>query len=199
MSAKDPEPPAPAVLLAFYTLLGTIISFAFGREPTSVLTVGNDGPNMFVELAPTILVICGFLTSYSLYDCMAVGLAKRSANLLHQTYLETTSAKTPAIPEAVYLAQRAQTNQVEQLPGFIVGALACAFLVNGTVAAVLALLWSVLRRGYARQYRRSVGKRFCDMGLAQYTVPAYMASNALLMSAVVHGLRVLYVYYLDPN
>lgn len=77
------------------------------------------------------------------------------------------------------------------MPLFIVGSLGCAVMVNGRVAAVLALLWVLLRRQYASHYRCQVGKKLSDMGLATYTVPAYFLCNTMCMATAVQALRVL--------
>ena len=41
--------------------------------------------------------------------------------------------------------QRAQMNQVEQMPGFLIGISLFSILVNGTVGAVLGLAWVIWR------------------------------------------------------
>mmetsp|Transcript_8177 Transcript_8177/g.11388 ORF Transcript_8177/g.11388 Transcript_8177/m.11388 type:complete len:192 (-) Transcript_8177:89-664(-) len=178
----DDVPPNPLAILVVYIVLGAILSFAFGREPD-----GRLPDKIILELGPTIIVICGFITSYSLYDVMAVGCAKAEVHYMQKAYKDLPAK----LPEKAYLAQRVQTNQVEQLPGFIVGSLSCALLVNGTAATVLALLWAIVRRLYATTYRNAIGKPLKDMGLFRFTLPAYFISNAMLMSAVVQVVRIL--------
>ena len=178
---KATTPPSPFAILGSYVVLGTIVSFAFGRQP------GTMPDNIIKEASPALVAIGGFIVRYSLWDVMAVGMTKQKMNLLAKRY-EDLPAKWP---EAVFLAQRAQTNQVEQLPVFIVGALGCAIVVNGTVAGILALIWAILRHMYAEAYRGGVGKSLDEIGLGRFTIPAYFASNIPLMATMVHAVRCL--------
>ena len=185
MTTKESSPPPggappPAAILVVYTILGALISIFAGREP------GTLPDNIAKELAPAVIVICGFLVSYSLWDVMAVGVAKGESKC-YKAYKDLPAQ----LPEEVYLAQRVQTNQVEQMPVFIVGTFGCALLVNGTVAAAMALMWSVLRRMYASAYRNGAGKPFNDIGLGTYTLPCYFLSNAMILSAAVQSLRAI--------
>lgn len=177
------NPPSPLAILVVYLVLGSLVSFVFGREPTATLP-----RNIVQEMAPTLVVICGFLTSYSVWDVMAVGVAKASTAYYLEKPYKDWPLSTP-LPERVYLAQRVQTNQVEQLPGFLVGAMGCALFVNGTVAAVLALVWAVLRRCYASTYRNGVGLSLKEMRLSRFTIPAYFVSNTMLLSTAIQALR----------
>jgi len=182
---KDSSPssePQPAVILVVYMILGSLISFLAGREP------GNLPENIPREIGPAVVVICGFIISYSLWDCMAVGTAKARCSNVWKSYKDLPQN---SMPEEVYLAVRVQTNQVEQMPVFLVGTIACALLVNGTVAAVLALAWSVLRRMYASAYRNAIGVPFDEIGLGRFTIPCYFLSNCMVMSAAVHSLRAI--------
>ena len=95
------------------------------------------------------------------------------------------------LPEPVYIAQRVQTNQVEQLPGFLISSISFTILVNGKVGALLSTIWAVLRRGYAAKYKASVGKSGANSGIATFTIPAYFAMNSMLMGTVVQCIRVL--------
>ena len=180
MTTKESSPPPPGAILAVYTILGALISIFAGRKP------GTLPYNIAKELAPAVIVICGFLVSYSLWDVMAVGVAKEKNNCF-KSYKDLPAQ----LPEEVYLALRVQTNQVEQMPVFIVGTMGCALLVNGSVAAVMAFMWSVLRRMYASAYRNGAGKPFKDIGLGAYTLPCYFLSNAMLMSVAVQSLRAI--------
>jgi len=170
---KD-APPPPGAILAVYTVLGTACSFFLGRDPSSSLELR--------DIAPVLAVLSAFLAHYSLWDVMGTGLAKRAAGHIAAAY---------PVPEteASYLAQRAQTNQVEQLPVIIVASLSCALLVNGTVAAVLTVIWSLLRIRYAQVYRASAGKSFEQKQLATYTVPAYFMCGIQLLATIVQVLR----------
>ncbi|KAL7545195.1 hypothetical protein ACHAWF_008549 [Thalassiosira exigua] len=186
MTAPEPDPAAPsrpppaAIILACYVALGSIISFLFGREP------GTLPDDVAGEMAPSIVVACGFLTSYSLWDVMAVGEAKSRYG-----GLKSYDDLPVKIPEEIYLSQRAQANQVEQMPLFFVGMFCCALLVDGKVAGVLGLTWSVLRRMYASAYRNGVGKRFAEMGLAKFTIPCYFIANGMAMAALIQSVRSL--------
>ena len=134
------------------------------------------------------IVVCLFITSYSLSDVMAVGIAKANHGFLTKAY--GIVAFNP--PEEVYLAMRAQTNQVEQMPGFIVASLSFSVFVNGKIGAALALLWAVLRRLYASCFRASVGKTLNQIGLSRYTIPAYFIVNSMLMGTIVQCVRSLF-------
>lgn len=181
--AQSP-PSAPAIFLV-YSVLGVVLSYTFGRDPSGTLL--PDADDFVHDVAPTIIVICLFLTSYSLLDVMGVGIVKERHGLVSKTY--PSVASNP--PEEVYLAQRVQTNQVEQLPGFLVGSICFTILVNSRVGAVLSLIWAVLRRMYASSYRASVGKPINKAGITKFTIPAYFVLNSMLMGTVVQCVRAL--------
>lgn len=182
-ATKSPSaPPSASAIFVVYTLLGTLLSFAAGREPGTLPT------DILLELSPTIIVVCLFITSYSLLDVMAVGVAKQKHGLDFKIY--GSSHLNP--PEEVYLAQRIQTNQVEQLHGFIVASVSFSVFVNGKVGALLALIWAVVRRLYASAYRASVGKPIRMAGLSKFTIPAYFVLNSMLMGTVVQCVRTLW-------
>ena len=109
--------------------------------------------------------------------------------LLNQTV--RTLDSQPSRRGLFFLALRAQTNQVEQLPGFLVGALSFSILVNGTVGAVLSLIWAVLRRIYASRYRSAMGQTIKESKIGNFTIPAYFALNAMLMGTAVHCARLI--------
>ena len=179
----SPSPPPPVLaIFVVYVLLGALLSFAVGRQP------GTFPHDTLLELSPTIMVVCLFLTSYSLVDVMAVGALKEKYGLSCETY---GSQRLSHPPEEVYLAQRVQTNQVEQLHGFLVASLSFSVLVNGKVGAALALLWTVLRRLYASTYRAAAGKPIGQAGLSKFTIPAYFVVNSMLMGTVVQCVRTL--------
>jgi len=180
-SSAPPPPPNTWAIFVTYLLLGTALSFAFGREP------GTVSPDIVREICPTVLVVCLFITSYSLWDVMAVGIAKARHGFMTKPYGSLQSHP----PEEVYFAMRAQSNQVEQMPGFIVASLSFSLFVNGKVGAVLALLWAVLRRLYASCFRASVGKTFNQIGLSRFTIPAYFIVNSMLMGTAVQCARSL--------
>ena len=182
---KSSAPPA-SVILAMYIGLGAAISFLTGREP------GTLPDNLLHELAPSVVVLTIFLTYYELADCLGTGICKGEhlkarANMLYKQY-----AALPE-PEACFLAQRAQTNQVEQMNVMIVGTVACAIYVNGYTAAVLAGLWSLLRMQYSQTYRKSLGLEYGRVmkGISAYTIPCYFLANAMLVSAGIHAVRCL--------
>lgn len=178
-SSSHESPPSQWAILFTYIVLGGGLSFLVGREP------GTLPDNLAVELAPATLVVCIFLTYYDLWDCMAAGQAKQKHGLKQK--------EDSIIPEPVYLAQRVQTNQVEQMPVFIVGMMACAIFVNGWTAAILGLLWTLLRIRYAFVYRGCVGLPYDQTmkRIGSYTIPAYFLCNAMLVAAGIHSLRAL--------
>jgi hypothetical protein len=173
------SPPSPHAILLTYVVLGCIISFTCGRTPGTLPT------NIVKELAPSLISICIFLSTYSTYDVMGVGIAKEKFQYGEKKYKDLSVS----VPEEVYLAQRAQTNQVEQMTVFVFGSLSCALFVNGIVAGIMSLIWVVLRRGYASAYRKAVGVPVSHIGLARYTIPAYFMSNGMVMATAVHVMR----------
>ena len=166
-------------LVTIFAFLGSVLAYIFGREP------GTFPDDVIKELAPSVIVVCGFLISYEFCDVMGVGMAKGRHNIMDKYYKELLVKED----EEVYLRQRVLTNQLEQMPLFLVGTFLCALFVNGKVAGVLSLAWSVLRRLYATTYKGGVGKKFKDIGLAKYTVPCYFICNTMVMSAAIQALR----------
>ena len=73
----DPEPPPALAIFSIYLGLGTLLSFGFGRD-LATLPPADEWAR---EVSPTIIIICLFLTSYSLFDVMAVGVAKQKYGL----------------------------------------------------------------------------------------------------------------------
>jgi len=67
-------------LVATFTVLGSSLSFLFGREP------GTLPDDIITELAPSIIVVCAFLISYELVDVMRVGMAKGRKGIFEQSY-----------------------------------------------------------------------------------------------------------------
>ena len=178
MSKK--QPPSAVVLIATYGFLGGITSYLFGNNP------GEIPQDIISELCPSIVVICLFLVYYECYDVMGVGIAKiNNSDMLKKKYEDTATF----IPEAVYLAQRAQLNQVEQFPCFLVSTISFSILVNGKLGATLAAVWGILRMKYASTYRNSVGIQPSKKGLGIYTIPCYFILNTMLMGSAIHGIR----------
>ncbi|KAL3924845.1 MAG: hypothetical protein SGILL_000800 [Bacillariaceae sp.] len=116
---------------------------------------------------------------------MGCGQAKARAGIFKKDYKDWPTR----VPEEVWLAERAQSNQLEQMPVFLVSISLFSLLVNATVGAVLGLIWVVIRRVYAERYRKSVGKKFADKGLGQLTIPCYFIIATMLTGAAVHALR----------
>ena len=170
-------PPSQSAILAAYAVLGAALSFGVGREP------GTLPEDPFAELWLPVAALCLFIPLYSVYDVMGVGIVKGA--LLSKK----PSEKGVDLPEAVLLAQRAQTNQVEQLPGFLIATFCFSFFVNGTVGGILALCWVILRVMYSHTYRASVGVPFEDKGLVTYTIPCYFMLNSMSLAALIHMLR----------
>eukprot|EP00565_Helicotheca_tamesis_P007953 CAMPEP_0185728028 /NCGR_PEP_ID=MMETSP1171-20130828/3530_1 /TAXON_ID=374046 /ORGANISM="Helicotheca tamensis, Strain CCMP826" /LENGTH=202 /DNA_ID=CAMNT_0028396689 /DNA_START=33 /DNA_END=641 /DNA_ORIENTATION=- len=181
--SKSDSPPPISIIFLVYTALGMALSFGFGRDPGTL----PHADDFAKELAPTTVVICLFLVSYSLIDVMEVGAAKGEHGINPKS--KTFGPLTTNPPEEVYLALRAQANQVEQLPAFLVGSICFSILVNGKAGAVLSAIWATLRRMYATAYRASAGKTFQQSGIANYTIPAYFVLNSMLMGTVIHCVR----------
>ena len=118
---------------------------------------------------------------------MGVGIAKEKYKFGDKCYKDLHGT----LPEEVYLAQRVQTNQVEQMTVFIVGSLACAVFVNGIVSGAMSLVWVILRRGYASAYRSAIGIPVSNIGLTKYTIPAYFMANGMVMATSIQAIRSL--------
>jgi uncharacterized MAPEG superfamily protein len=172
--------PSPLALYSTYGVLGSLMSFLCGRGPG---VYADNVESILSEVFPSVMVICVFLTSYSVEDVMLCGIAKAG-------YMAKNYKDIPAqMPEEAFLAERVQVNQVEQLPSFITATLCFSVLVNGRLGACLAMIWAILRRFYASRYRNSVGIPLDKKGLSMYTVPCYFILNVMLMAVVVQGLR----------
>ena len=171
-----PPPPQSAILGA-YAVLGSALSFVVGRKP------GTLPEDLLAELWLPVAAVCLFVPLYSVFDVMGAGIPKGAL------LAKKSSEKGVDLPEAVLLAQRAQTNQVEQLPGFLAATFYFSLFVNGTVGGILALCWVVLRVMYSQAYRASVGVAFDDKGLIKYTIPCYFMLNAMSTATLIHMLR----------
>lgn len=183
--SEAPNPPTLPILLT-YVSLGSLISFCFGREPSDPIP-----ENILKEISAVLLIVCSFLISYSIWDVMAVGIAKHETKYSQRSIKEMCS-NNPPIPEKVYLSIRVQTNQLEQMPLFIFGSLSCAIFVNGNVTALMSMMWVILRRLYASTYRNAIGvKNGMDIGLSKFTIPAYFLVNSMLAATAVHAIRCL--------
>lgn len=181
MSSKKEKdaPPPPMAILAMYIILGSAISFLTGREPVSL------PDDLLQELGPALIAVCAFLLSYSSMDVLYVGHAKAQCGFMETSYNELPKQ----LAEPVYLAQRTQTNQLEQMPVFVVGTIGCALFVNGIVAGIMGSLWVLLRWLYASAYRNAVGIPFKKAGLLKYTVPCYFLINPMVAATMVHFIR----------
>jgi uncharacterized MAPEG superfamily protein len=179
MTSPSHKPPSKAVILCIDLVLGTVASFLFGRKPTTL------PDSLVAEICPSIIVVCAFLTSYSLWDVMGAGMAKAEVGLPDLDYKDSPSK----LPESAYLAERAQMNQLEQMPSFLFGIMCFSILVNGMAGAVLGLVWVILRRLYASRYRNSVGKKFKDKDLGTFTVPCYIILDTMFMGSAIHACR----------
>lgn len=177
--APHSRPPSVAVISALYIVLGTAASFLAGEDP------GTLPDDIVLALCPSLGVISIFLISYSILDVMSSAVSKADYGYMAKDYKDFPNRP----PEEVFLAERAQMNQLEQMPSFIFGTLTFSLLVNGRVGAMLALVWTVLRILYARAYRRSAGVPFNNKGLITYTLPCYFIVNTMLMGSAVHAFR----------
>lgn len=174
---------SPAVTITIglvYLALGVAASILAGRDHPEILP--EDAAR---ELCPSIAVVSVFLTTYYLFDVMPAGMAKADCGYMSLNYDDFPLR----LPERAFLAERAQANQVEQLPAFLFATMSFSLLVNGRLGAALALAWSGLRRLYARAYRNSVGVPYSKKGLSAYTLPCYFIVNTMLLGTAVHILR----------
>ncbi|CAK9032189.1 TPR repeat-containing thioredoxin TDX [Durusdinium trenchii] len=172
-------PPPVAAVLFMYFVVGSALSFLVGRRP------GTLPEDLVGELAMPCVVLAFWVITYSLLDVMAVGQAKHKHNMVTKTYKDLPGTE----PEEVYLAQRAQTNQVEQMASFFVSTLMFSVLVNGRIGGLLSLIYLVLRQFYAMTYRAAVGISIEDSGLTKYTIPCYFLLNGMAAAVVVHMTR----------
>lgn len=178
-SKQDDVPPSPMAILVMYIMFGSAISFLAGREPVSL------PDDLLQELGPALIAVCAFLLSYSSIDVLYVGHAKAQCGFVDTSYNELPKQ----LPEPVYLAMRTQTNQLEQMPVFVVGTIGCALFVNGIVAGIMGSLWVLLRWLYASAYRNAVGITLKKAGLFKFTVPCYFLVNPMVAATMVHFIR----------
>ena len=174
-AAKAEEgPPPPGAVLVVYAALGAALSFGCGREPGTMASE-------FEDFALPAVAMSLFVALYSLYDVMGVGILKAEKKAFDK--------KRDEVDEDIDLANRALTNQVEQMAAFFVTTALFALFVNGPVGGLLASLWVLLRRGYAMRYRSSVGVPFMAKKLGQYTIPCYFILNSMALAVVVQIAR----------
>eukprot|EP00965_Chrysotila_dentata_P216691 6189521-Pleurochrysis_carterae.AAC.1 len=185
-SADDDAKPASAppwpVLLFYFIVCGSISSFAFGREP------GTLPQHPAHELALPALACALFVTTYELFDVMAVGMSKQKYKLFSMP-----RSKWPSmVPEEVQILEAIQRNQVEQAPFSLIVTLLYSTFVSGYAGGVIAMIWVLLRRRYVHVYRNSVAKSFNDTGIVKITVPAYFCIHTMSMGTIIHMLRILF-------
>ena len=166
-------------LVTIFTFIGSSFAFIFGREP------GSLPEDIVKELAPSIIVVCGFLISYELFDVMGVGLAKGRHGILELSYKDLPVKDA----EEIFIRQRVLTNQLEQMPLFITGTFLFSLLVNGQIGGILSLAWVVLRRKYAVAYKNGEGKKMKQIGIANFTIPCYFIVNTMVVSSGIQALR----------
>ena len=100
---ESEAPPSEATCIAMYGALGAAASFLFGHTP------GTIPDNIMAELCPSIIIICIFFILYEVYDVMGCGVVQQK-----HLHASTKYADVPhKMAEEVYLATRAQANQVE--------------------------------------------------------------------------------------
>mmetsp|Transcript_12514 Transcript_12514/g.34738 ORF Transcript_12514/g.34738 Transcript_12514/m.34738 type:complete len:198 (+) Transcript_12514:75-668(+) len=193
--SKKKQLPSAIQLMSVFVGLGSILAFTLGPRPKDVLNSEHlpQQPPALFQVMPSLCVIAVFLLTYNIYDSMGCGLAKMKHGFPEMPYDKILEWKKP---EEVFLAERVQQNQLEQLPGFIVSTLAFSAMVNGPVGALLGLAWATLRRQYAAVYRASAGKPQAEKGLGKYTVPCYFIINSMMMAATVQAVRCYCYYYM---
>mmetsp|Transcript_23500 Transcript_23500/g.44289 ORF Transcript_23500/g.44289 Transcript_23500/m.44289 type:complete len:181 (+) Transcript_23500:54-596(+) len=172
-------PPPVGAVLGMYTAMGSALSFFVGRQP------GTLPKDIVAEMWPTFVVLGLWSVTYSLFDVMAVGGAKHRHDLATKPLKDHPATE----PEDVQLAQRAQTNQVEQMTPFMAGSLMFSFLVDGKVGGALSLVYLILRRLYTQTYRAAVGQSLMGAGVTKYTIPCYFISCGMNVAVVVHMAR----------
>ena len=178
-------PPPLWVWIAQFIIPGAAYSFLFGRVP------GTLPDNIVGEIWLTILAVSCFVMCYILFDVIGSGKSKYvkggpSCKGGNEVSYEEQPAKPP---EAVYLASRAQANQVEQMPGFICMAFVFSIVVNGKVGGVLSLIWCVLRQCYSHTMRGSVGVPMSHKGVQKFTGPCYMIVGSMAAGTSIHMAR----------
>ena len=82
-------PDLTAAAQMYKQTLGATVTDQVPLPDHGVTTVFVELPNtkiellpedILLEMAPTLIVVCGFITSYSLWDVLAVGVAKEAEN-----------------------------------------------------------------------------------------------------------------------
>lgn len=84
-------------------------------------------------------------------------------------------------------AQRAQMNQVEQMPIFFVLMWTCAVLVNGHFAGAVGLVWVFIRIGYSSVYRSTKERST----ILSFTLPAYTCLVIFIVSIMYAAFEAL--------
>eukprot|EP00048_Salpingoeca_helianthica_P015543 m.227317 g.227317 ORF g.227317 m.227317 type:complete len:188 (+) comp17186_c0_seq1:13-576(+) len=130
------------------------------------------------DLALPALATAVFSAYYILFDVFSAGLAR-------QRY----KVPFPRMdgPAPFHRAQRAQANQVEQMPIFLSLMWASAVCVNGPLAGVVGLVWVALRISYAHTYRKTAKRPT----LLTRTLPAYACLYYYVFSLLYGSLHVL--------
>jgi len=178
-------PPPLWVWVAVFVVVGGLLSY-FGREP------GTLPHNVVSEIWLTVLAISGFIFCYVVLDTIGSGRSKYTPDgkSVGPPPNELTYDEQPLRqPEAVYLAGRAQANQVEQMPGFITVAFMFSILVSGEVGGIFSLLWVILRQIYSHKMRASVGIPMSAKGVQPFTGPCYMIVGSMATATFIHMAR----------
>ena len=99
--------PNLAAIFFMYSLLGVFLCFAAGRTPAGALP-----DDVVAELWLPVLAVSFFITTYSVFDVLGVGIVKEKYKITEKKAAEQAIATSP---EELILAQRAQ---VSCAPGY---------------------------------------------------------------------------------
>eukprot|EP00980_Cylindrotheca_fusiformis_P002638 scaffold618_cov130-Cylindrotheca_fusiformis.AAC.42 len=108
-SNNDGGPPSPYAILIIYCVLGCLISFWTGRDP------GTLPENIPREMAPAVIVICGFLVSYSTLDVMTVGMSKKQKPIILPSGIKIYHRNYPKRPTWPVVSKPIKSNKCPSL------------------------------------------------------------------------------------
>jgi hypothetical protein len=157
-------------------VVAVIAAIVFGKDLSE--------PTPIKDLGFSLLASSFFLMIYTV-DLMSIGHL-RTKFKLWDSYVQLDRSKTP---EALLLAERAATNQSEQLGTFFVALWLGTFLLNARFSGICGLLWVALRALYVQTLRTSDGQKWAEKNVGKFTIPCYFLISTMLMGSTVNVLR----------
>ena len=176
---KKDGPPPWWVLSLVYGALGWVVLHFFGRAFGGVEDVVR-------EFALPLLAAAVFVLSYEVVDTIGVARAALGnvENFKDGSLKQRFHTAAPDLPRDYVRAVRAQANQVEQVPFFIVVLFGAVLFADGFAIGSLGALYVAARVLYGCAYR--AGR---NIGL--YTIPCYFIMGALSAVNIIGATKLL--------